>query len=41
MAQWIRKHRTNLISLVTYFILFALASVWIIYGVHRLTEVLL
>ena len=40
MTQWIRKHRTNLINLVTYVILFALASVWIVYEVHHLGKVL-
>ena len=40
MTQWICKHHTNLINLVTYLVLFALASVWIVYGVCHLTEVL-
>lgn len=38
MAQWIRKHRTKLISLAIYVVLFALAAAWVVYGARHLGE---
>jgi len=40
MTQWVRKHRTNLLSFAIYVTLFALAAVWVVYGAYHLGKVL-